>query len=258
MPAIGRALGSTRLQRETVSRHSDREIATGRLGARARSPGRSSSDATRRAERRTDGRPSRSCNRLRSRNPRDRATRRGWVDRRLRTMPNGAGSHVRLPCNMADLTGIGPREVPYHLVASAPRCRCPGRASAGPGALAARLIGRPGCPTNWSYRGSPCRDHAVAASVHSYSVMEARPRWRGASEILLARRRQAPCRTGVAFRRLCDSAAQAGTRTRAVVPSRGCARLHLGDLESAATTTSKVRTSASPESDRAVPQVGRR
>jgi hypothetical protein len=62
-------------------------------------------------------------------------------------------------------------------------------------------------PTNWSYRELSPSDHVVAASAHSYSVMEARPRSRGASEILLARQWLAPRRRGVAFGRQSDSTA---------------------------------------------------
>lgn len=48
---------------------------------------------------------------------------------------------------------------------------------------------------------------------------------------LLARRRLAPLRRGPTLGRLCDSAAHAGPRTKAVVPGRGRARLDLGESD---------------------------
>jgi len=70
---------------------------------------------------------------------------------------------------------------------------------------AARLAGRPPVArVTGRTAGRPARDHLVAASAHLCSVMTGRLRWRGASESLLARRRQAPCRPGVAFGRQSD------------------------------------------------------
>jgi hypothetical protein len=52
------------------------------------------------------------------------------------------------------------------------------------------------------------------------------------SERLLARQPLAPRRRGVALGRQCDSPAQAGPRTKAVVPSSGRTRLDLGECTS--------------------------
>ncbi len=79
-------------------------------------------------------------------------------------------------------------------------------------------------PTNWSYSELSPSDHVVAASAHSYSVTEARPRWRGASEILLARQWSAPCRRGVAFGRQSTTARSADPRAKGLVRIPGATR----------------------------------